>query len=297
MITDTTRKGIAIMIFAVFLFGVQDAFSRHLASTYNTLMVVAIRYWIFTAFVILLALRQPGGLRAMATSQIGLHSLRAFLLIADICLIVSGFALIGLIDSHAVFSACPLIVAALAGPVLGERVGWRRWTAIAIGFLGVLIILQPGSGVFTPAALLPLAAATAYALYSLLTRRAGAKDRSLVSLFWAATIGTVLMTPIGIWFWEPMAVNDWGFMLAYGAIAAFATWLVIRAYELAEASALQPFLYLQLVFIVLIAIPVFGERLQTNVAIGAAVVVLAGIFTLVRSRRVGGTSKVAEGGS
>jgi len=293
MKVQDTRRGIWLIILAVALFAVQDGFSRHLAGTYNTLMVVTIRYWFFAAFVVLLALRRPGGLRAMATAQPLLHATRATLLIAEICIIVFGYTLIGLIESHAVFSACPLIVAALAGPVLGEHVGWRRWTAIAIGFAGVLIILRPGSGVFSPAALLPLAAATMYALYTLLTRKAGARDDSLVSLFWAAVIGAALMTPVGLWTWEPMAAADWGHMVAYGLIAAFATWLVIRAYEVAEASALQPFAYLQLVFVSLIGIAVFGETLRTNVAVGAAVVVLAGIFTLLRTRKVGGTTGTA----
>ncbi len=290
MFKDQTRLGIALVTLAVALFAVQDGFSRHLAENYNTLMVVTIRYWFFAAFVMLLAWRRPAGLRSVATRQPGLHALRASLLIAEICLIVYGYTRIGLIESHAGFSCCPLLVAALAGPVLGERVGWRRWTAIGIGFMGVVIILQPGSGVFSAAALLPLCAALMYALYSLLTRKAAALDDSIVSLFWAAIIGAALMTPVGLWNWEPMAAPDWAFMAGYGLIAAFATWLVIRAYELAEASALQPFIYLQLVFVSVIGIVVFSETLRTNVAIGAAVVVLAGLFTLVRTRRAGGTT-------
>jgi drug/metabolite transporter (DMT)-like permease len=294
MLQDPTRRGIALVTLAVAMFAVQDGFSRHLAGAYNTLMVVAIRYWVFAAFVILLALRRPGGLSSVATRQPGIHIARACLLIAEICTIIYGYTKIGLIESHAVFACCPLLVAALAGPVLGERVGWRRWTAIAIGFAGVLVILKPGAGVFSVWSLLPLGAALMYALYSLLTRRAAAQDDSLVSLFWAAVIGAALMTPIGIWHWQPMSAGDWVAMTTYAALAATATWLVIRAYELAEASALQPFIYLQLVFVAIIGFTVFDEVLRPNVAIGAVIVVGAGLFTLIRTRKVGGTTGTAQ---
>lgn len=285
-----TRQGIALAILAVFLFSIQDGFSRYLAEEYNTLLVVMVRYWFFAAFVIAMALRQPGGLRAMATTQPVLHFLRAAFLIVEICVIVQAYTLIGLVETHAVFACCPLIVAALAGPLLGERVGWRRWTAIGIGFVGILIILQPGGGVFQVAALLPLAAATMYALYSLFTRKAGRTDGSMVSLFWSGTIGAALMTPVGMFFWEPIAGSDWAWLACYGMLAILANWLVIRAYEVAEASALQPFTYLQLVFVAILGVSVFGEAIRTNVVIGAVVVVMAGVFTIFRAHKVGGAT-------
>jgi drug/metabolite transporter (DMT)-like permease len=286
--TDHTPFGILLIIVAVTLFAIQDGFSRYLAGTYNTLMVVAVRYWFFAAVVVVMALRRQGGLRAMRTGQPMVHVLRATLLVAEVCTIIYGYTLVGLVESHAVFACCPLLVAALAGPVLGEKVGWRRWAAIGTGFAGVLIILQPGGGVFQAAALLPLAAALMYALYSLLTRRAGAADDSLVSLFWAAVIGAALMTPVGIWNWQPMAAADWGYLIFYCLLATLATWIVIHAYSIAEASALQPFIYLQLVLVTVIGVTVFGERLRPEVVAGSAIVVAAGVFTILRTRRRGG---------
>ena len=122
------------------------------------------------------------------------------------------------------------------------------------------------------------------ALRSLPRRKAAARDASLVSLFWSGVIGAVLMTPIGLFYWQPISGPDWAFMVLYGLMAVFANWLVIRAYELAEASALQPFAYLQLVFVAVIGVVVFNEEIRANVVIGAAIVVSAGLFTLVRSR-------------
>ena len=164
---------------------------------------------------------------------------RGVLLALEICVAVLGFTLIGLVESHAVFACYPLIVAALSGPILGERVGWRRWTAIAIGFLGVMIILQPGYGVFDPAAIIPLAAAAMFALYALMTRYAGRRDRSATSFFWTGTVGAVALTLVGVWFWEPMTGPDWGWMALLCLTGAGGHWLLIRCYEVAEASAGQ----------------------------------------------------------
>jgi drug/metabolite transporter (DMT)-like permease len=284
MTHQSTRAGILLTIAAVATFSVQDGFSRHLAGSYNTLMVVTVRYWFFAAFVLMLALRQKGGLRPMATRQPVLHFLRAAFLITEVCVIVQSYTMIGLVQTHAVFACCPLLIAALAGPLLGEKVPLARWIAIGCGFAGILVILQPGSGVFSLLALLPLLSALMYALYSLMTRKAAARDSSLVSLFWSGIIGAALMTPIGLFTWQPISGPDWGFMFFYGLMAVLANWLVIRAYELAEASALQPFAYLQLVFVSAIGVAVFDEDIRANVVVGAAIVVLAGLFTLVRSR-------------
>jgi drug/metabolite transporter (DMT)-like permease len=168
--------------------------------------------------------------------------------------------------------------------VLGERVGLARWLAIGAGLLGVLVILQPGSGVFTPAALLPLASATMFALYSLLTRRATQVEDAFLSLFWSGVFGAGLMTAVGLFFWEPMTGADWLWMGLYGGLAVFGNWLLIRCYEVAEASAVQPFAYLQIVFVSLAGLFIFGETLELNVAIGAAIVVVAGLATLLHGR-------------
>ena len=283
---QNTRLGVALMIAAVFVFTLQDALSKHLAAAYNPLMVVMIRYWVFAAFVLALALRRPGGLRSgIATRHAGLHMARAALLIAEICIIVTSYTLIGLIDTHAVFAVCPLIIVALSGPVLGEKVGLARWLAIAAGLAGVLVILQPGTGVFSAAALLPLASATMFALYSLLTRRATQAEDAFLSLFWSGIFGAGLITGIGLFWWEPMTGADWLWMGLYGGLAVFANWLLIRCYEVAEASAVQPFAYFQIVFVSIAGLVVFGETLAPHVVLGAAIVVGAGLVTLFYGRR------------
>ncbi len=286
MSQSNTRLGVLLMIATTFVFAAQDGISRHLAGEYNVLMIVMIRYWFFAAFVISLAVRKAGGIAAAAaTQQPALQIFRGVLLAGEICVMVAAFVALGLVESHAIFTSYPLLIAALSGPILGERVGWRRWTAIAVGFVGVLVILQPGITVFSPAALIPLTAALMFALYGLLTRYAARLDTTATSFFWTGTTGAVAMTTVGLWFWEPMTAPDWVWMGLLCITGATGHWLLIRTYEVAEASAVQPFAYLQLVFASTIGLTVFGERLEPNVAIGAAIVVGAGLFTLWRERQ------------
>jgi drug/metabolite transporter (DMT)-like permease len=178
-----------------------------------------------------------------------------------------------------------LLVAALSGPVLGESVGWRRWAAIGVGFAGVIIILQPGYGVFDPAALVPLAAATMFALYALMTRYLGRQDSTATIFFWTGTVGAVATTLVGVWFWEPMTAPDWRWMACLCLTGVLGHWLLIRCYEVAEASSVQPFAYFQLIFAASLGILVFGEALRPNVALGVAIIVAAGLFTLWRERQ------------
>jgi drug/metabolite transporter (DMT)-like permease len=279
------RLGILYMVATTLVFGVQDVLSRHLAESYNVLMVVMIRFWFFAAFVVAIAARQAGGLKAAAaTRKPGIQVLRGLLLPAEICVMVLAFTLIGLVETHAVFTTYPLLVAALSGPLLGEKVGWRRWTAIGIGFVGVLIILQPGAGVFTPFALVPLLASFMFAVYALLTRAVARHDRPETSFFWSGTVGAAAMTVVGVWFWEPMSPPDWGLMAALCVTGALGHWLLIRAYDVAEASAVQPFAFLQLLWVAILGMAIFGEEIAPNVALGAIIVVAASLFTLWRER-------------
>lgn len=286
MSVQNTRLGIGLMIATTFVFAVQDGISTHLASQYNVMMIVTIRYWFFAAFVIAIAQRQAGSVRAAATtSQPALQIFRGLLLAAEICVMVAAFVYLGLIESHAIFTCYPLLIAALSGPILGEQVGWRRWAAIGVGFVGVLIILRPGVAVFSPAAAIPLLAAFMFALYGLLTRYAARRDSTATSFFWTGVVGAVAMTPLGLWYWEPMVDSDWRWMAALCVTGASGHWLLIKTYEVAEASAVQPFAYLQLVFASTIGFLVFRETLDPNVAVGAGLVVAAGMFTLWRARK------------
>ncbi|EAU45188.1 DMT family transporter [Salipiger bermudensis] len=285
MAEQNTKFGIWLMVLTTFVFALQDGISRHLSDSYNVYMVVMIRYWFFAAFVMAIAGRQAGGLKAAAaTTQPWLQIFRGVLLVAEIWVMITAFVLLGLTESHAVFTAYPLLVAALSGPILGEKVGWRRWSAIGVGFIGVVIILQPSGGVFSPHAAVPLVAALMFALYGLLTRYVARRDTAATSFFWTGVSGAVTATLVGAWFWEPMSAPDWGWMALLCITGASGHYTLIKCYEVAEASAVQPFAYLQLVFASALGMTVFNETLRPNVAMGAVIIVAAGLFTLWRER-------------
>lgn len=278
--------GIWLMVAAVATFAAQDGFSKHLAGTYSTQMIIMIRYWVFAGFVTLLALRRPEGFRAAVRStRLPAHLVRSVLLVSEICLIVWGYTQIGLINSLAVFSVCPLLIVALSGPILGEKISWQRWAAVAAGLVGVLIILRPGMGVFSWAAILPLAAALMFAVYSVLTRLTTRDEPTFPAFFWPGVIGAALMTAVGLPALKPMLPQDIGFLAAYVGLSILSHWLLLKCYEQVEASRVQPYSYLQLVFVTGIGMAVYGEVLELPVAIGSAIVVLAGLYALSLERK------------
>ena len=287
MIKQNERLGIFLMVITTIVFASQDGLSKYLATEYNVYMVVMIRYWFFAAFVMTISSRKLGGVKQVAKTKIPLLQIfRSLLLVVEMCVTIFAFTLLGLAETHAIFASYPLIIAMLSGPILGEHVGWRRWLAICVGFFGILIILNPGNGIFSPYALVPLAGAILFALYGLLTRYAGQYDNSSTSFFWTGIIGCIAMTAIGLNFWDPVSQADWSIMLILSASGMLGHFLLIKCYEVAEASAVQPFAYLQLIWASIIGVIIFGEQITTNVFIGACIIVGAGLFTLWRERKV-----------
>lgn len=283
---DRTGLGIALFCLVAFIFAVQDGLSRALASDYPPALVVMIRYWAFALFVVLWVSRKPGGLQAALRTRRPLTQIaRGVILAFQIMVVIAAFVRLGLIETHAIFAVYPLLVAGLSGPVLGERVGWRRWTAIGMGFAGILVILDPGDRILGVEALLPLFAAFLFAIYGLLTRHVSRDDPSIVSFFWTGVAGAVFMTLAGIGQWQWLDPRDWIWMACLCVTGITSHYLMIRSYELAEASALQPFAYTQLVWVGIIGVAVFSESLRANVILGGAIVVGAGLFTLFRQRQ------------
>ncbi len=283
---NNPRLGILLMIATTFIFALQDGLSRYLAGEYNTIMIIMLRYWFFAAFVITLSTMRKGGIRRVArTQQPMLQILRGVLLVGEICVAVVAFVKLGLVESHAILTSYPLLVAALSGPILGERVGWRRWVAIGIGFIGVLVILRPGIAVFSPVAFIPLVASLMFAVYGLLTRYVARKDSAETSFFWTGIAGAVAITIIGPFFWQPIIGTDWWIMGILCITSTGGHYLLIKAYAIAEASTVQPFAYFQLVFAAIIGLTIFREHLDPWIALGAGIVVSSGLFTLWRARR------------
>lgn len=283
---DNPRLGIILMIATMIVFSIQDGLSRYLAESYNVISVVMIRYMFFMLFVMAYSARLSGGIIGVATSrQTGLQIARGILLVAQICVAVLSFSTVGLVNFHAVFASYPLMVMALSVPILGEVVGWRRWLAVSIGFIGVLIILRPGSAMFDSASILPVIAAFMMAVYGIMTRYAARQDSAQTSFFWTAIAGGVAMLVIGPFFWQPPQGHDWWWMGLLCLTGTGGHFLLIKALDSTKASTIQPFAYLQLVFASTIGILVFGDSLDPMLIAGSAVIVGSGLFALQRERQ------------
>lgn len=281
------KMGILLAISAGLIFSVQDGVSKYLAENYNVIWVVMFRYWAFAVFVFALSSRQDGGVRKPFRSpQIPLQFFRGVLLVLQVCLVIWCFANIGLINTHVIFASFPLIASALSVLFLGEKVGWQRWLAVICGFIGVIVILRPGSSVFSLQSLLPLLAAASFATYHILTRYVSRKDDSMTSFFWTGIGGVVAISCIGPFFWDPMQnAVDWMWMGALCILGASGHYCTIRALAIAEASSIQPFFFLQLVFATLIGFVFYDETATIYMLIGALIIVSSGLFTFWRESR------------
>ncbi len=167
-------------------------------------------------------------------------------------------------------------------PILGEKVGWRRWTAIGVGLCGVLLILSPSGDQFSPLVILPISTAVIGALYGLMTRLVSRVDGPMTSFFYIGTVGAVALSIAGPFFWTEISAADWKWMILLCCTGIAGHYLLIKAYDNLDAVAVQPITYLQLVLASGIAVLVFGEVLRANMVIGAAIVVGAGLFTVWR---------------
>ena len=274
------------MVATMAIFALQDGLSRHLAASHHPIFIVMVRYWAFAAFVIVLTANRPGGLATAArTAHPFVQMLRGLMLAGQICVVTYCFDRLGLATTHSILSSYPLLVAMGGALILGERVTWRQWFAIIVGFAGILVLVQPGTRVFDPLAFVPLACACVFAGYVLLTRWVGRRDPSSTSFFFTGIGGAVGISLIGPFFWSTFSGTDWLFMGALCITGALGHFLMIKAYEYAEASQLQPFAYLQLVLAAAIGVTVFGETLDATFFIGASLVAGAGLFALLGTRR------------
>ena len=280
--------GYTYVLLAVTIFAGQDGFSKLLGEKYPPIMITMIRFWAFALFVILLASVSPGGLkRACSTKQPFLQILRGVLLVSEVVVIIFAFIISGLAMSQAILQATPLIVTILSVPLLGEKVGWRRGLAVVVGLVGVLVILNPVDVQFDARLLLPLAAALMYALYGIATRAVSRQDSAVTSVLYAGVAGAVAITLIGPFYWVPISAADWPAMAALCVCGALSHYFLIKAYGLLSAVEVQPLTYFQLVLSVAVATVFFDETVTWNMAIGALIVVGAGLFTVWREYRLG----------
>lgn len=278
--------GIVLTIASVAVFACQDAITKHLALKYPVPFFLMIRYWVFAAFTLAFAAHSGvtpvSALRANAWI---LQIVRACCLMGGMVSAAISLRYLKLVDMHSVFSVSPLVVTALSVPLLGEKVGWRRWVAIGVGFLGVLIILRPGFGVFQPAALITIAGASMLAMYVVLTRLVAHHDSFITTFVYTAVVGAFGMSFFGAAYFTVPDAIDWVWIAGLCACGIIGHSLLIKSLEAAPASVLQPFNYLILVFSATVGFIVFAELPDMWTVSGAAVIASSGLFVIWREHR------------
>lgn len=276
--------GILLLCAGVAMFGMGEACVKVLSKDFEILQVVWARYT-FHALVFLLIFSRSGIRSQMATKRPFLHLARSAALLGGTVCFFTALIYLSLPEAVAINFASPLLVTALSIPFLGEKVGPRRWAAIFVGFLGVLVIIRPGLGVMHWAAILPLGTAVFYASYQIMTRIAGRTEDTKTSLFWTSAVGVIVMSCIAPFVWKNPDMVSWGLMVATGAFFGFGHYLLIRAFEVAPVSTLSPFLYTQLIWVTIISVIVFNQVPDAISMLGACIVIGSGLYIWYRETR------------
>jgi len=280
----SSARGIACVLVAWLLFACMDAGSKLLAEDYAIVQILWVRFVSLVVIAAWLAHRR-GGNAALRTRHFWLQSARSLLLVVEIGLFIWTITVLPLANAHAIIAITPLLVTALSVPLLGERVGIRRWSAIGVAFLGMLIILRPGQGVMHPMALVALLCAAMFAFYQVLTRIVGRADPPLTTLFYTAVIGGIGLTLIGPFYWTAPDARGWSLFALVAVLGAGGHFLLIKALQLAPASTLQPFSYTTLIWATVIGFVVFGNLPDLATVAGAGIIAASGIYTFARERR------------
>jgi len=275
---DQTVKGIFALILATLLFASQDAITKHLIATMPVAQLMFVRYFFFALFALVYASRKTRLRHVFHSYWPKLQLLRGLLIAGEMALFAYTLKYLGIAEMHTIFACFPLIITVLSVPILGEQVGWRRWLAVSVGFIGTLIIIQPGSGVFSPFAMTALACALMFAIYNIITRKVSRQDSLETSLLYFGVVGflvTLLAVPF---FWQSMSNTEILWLLMISIISIFSHLLLIKSLELAPAVILQPFNYFILVWAMVIGYSFYGEVLDTTTLLGAALVIGSGVY-------------------
>lgn len=272
---------------AVATFSCLDTTGKYLLRYMDPLQVVWARY--FGAFLLALIFLNPiTRPRMMTTSRPLMQIGRSALLLASTALNFFALRHLQLDEALAILFSTPFLVAVLCVPLLGEWVGWRRWTAISVGFLGVLLVARPGFGGLHPAALLTLGSAVCYALYVISTRVLARSDSTETTLFYSNLVGAVAMLPVIPFVWTtPNSAFVVALMVLIGALGSGGHYLLIRGHRLAPASTLAPFIYTQMVWTTALGFLVFGDVPHRWTVVGGLIVVSSGLYLLNRERKLG----------
>lgn len=280
-------RAILLMLIGGMLLTVNDALMKWLAGGFPVGELLFVRS-VFSFVAIAVLVRFHGGLPSLRIKSPRVHLFRSLLVLAGTFMFVNGLRYLPLADAIAIVFAGPLFITALAPLVIGEAVGWRRWSAVVVGFIGVLIIVRPGTEAMQWAVIFPIGAAMTGAFRDLITRSASATEHSNAMLMTgtaASAIGGLCTLPFG---WVPISLHDLGLMALSGFLMAIAHFMMIESFRYGEAGLVAPFKYSNMVYAVLLGFFIWGDLPDALTWTGTAILISSGVYILHRERRLGG---------
>jgi drug/metabolite transporter (DMT)-like permease len=274
-------RGVLLVMLAVFLFSAMDTLAKHMLKreAYPIGPLIWARYAVHLAFM--LALLAPRmGLELVRTRRPGLQIVRGLLLVGSTGFFYLSLSHLPLAEAAAISFVGPVLITAMSGPMLRERVTRRQWIAVALGFLGVLIIVRPGGGVFTAHAIYPLCSALMFSLYQVLTRKLAGRENPFTTLFFTALVGAAATSLPLPFTWQTPQADQIPFILGIGLLGGLGHFFLIRAVEHTSPARLAPFIYTQLVWSTLLAYLAFDEFPASGSLLGMLVIVSAGMLAI-----------------
>lgn len=251
-----------------------------------TTQIVFMRYGTHLALLLLLFL-PVSGFNVMNTNNLKLELLRGCCLLATTGLNFLAMRYLPLTVTSAIQFTSPLIICAMSGPLLGDKVGWRRWLAIGVGFIGILVIVRPGSEAFQPAAFLSLGCAFFLALFSILTRKLAGVDAAATQQFFAGATPIILLMPVAFtdWAWPTQPIS-WVAFLIMGVAGLGGHYLNSVAHRFAAPATLAPFAYLSLIYLSIASWLIFNQPPDRWFILGVAIIIASGLYIWLRERQL-----------
>jgi len=280
---DRPFRGIAMILASTVFLGASDVTAKYLSATLPSIEIAWIRFLVF-ALIMSPAMVPGSPLFALRSQRPGLQLLRGTALLFSSLFFISGLRFLPIAEASATGFVSPLFVTALSIFFLGESVGVRRWLATAVGLIGVLIILRPGSSAFHPAAIFPIVSALAWACTMIMTRMLSGKEHVITTMTYSSIAGVCILSALVPFVWVAPSWHDILFGIFIGIASTAGQWIVVLAFRYADASVLAPFQYTQLLWVSILGFVIFGELPDVWTVTGAVFIVASGLYTAHRER-------------
>ncbi len=281
---ENVGRGILTICVGMMFLVTNDAIAKVLTDRYHPVHIIFLRNLIAVPMIVA-AVWSLTGAQGLRTRTLGLHAGRGFIMLAAATLYFTSLSVMPLAEATALVFAAPIFITALSVPLLGEQVGWRRWSAVLVGFAGVLIIVQPGGSAFQLASLMPVGVAFLYALFMLSARWLDPGEGLLTMMLYVVLFPLIYAAPFALWLWVPVQAADLWLFVLIAICGSLGITLIGQAFRMAPAAVVAPFDYTSLIWAAALGWLIWGEVLTPATILGAMVIIASGIFIVVREAR------------